>query len=206
MKAARKNAPLQFEDSETESGSDSESASGSSCPSSDSDSSASSSKTRETVPSRPLLSSQHAVTRHEVPPIHSMDNVFSDGFMDALQRLSLSTLRMQHSRPRTLPFLLRNLRRGFKKVCNRLGIPTTSTVPFPPNGVKVLLGYSKEERIFTVMMTRSWLCPLCELHGIFETPDMLKKHLQWDHSSVRVRWEGDQVSKYRCPRKGSNVV
>src|SRR5215475_14330266 len=124
FKAARKIASVQHDDTES---SDAESSSGSSCPS-DSTLDSDSGMLSETCPRilpPPILPSQRLTICHQTAPIllssATSPEELSPSLMDALAKLSLSSLRMQHSRPRALPFLLRNLRRGFKKLCAELG-------------------------------------------------------------------------------------
>lgn len=122
----------------------------------------------------------------ERPPSPSNDLVTS------LEALTLSPLRMQQTRQ--LPFLLRNLRRGFKIRCHQVGVATTPTLEFD-NSVEVGLTfrllkssgdveYSDEYNTHTT----PWNCPLCDLHGRFNTQDMLQRHLDWDHSEIKTVW------------------
>ena len=34
----------------------------------------------------------------------------------------------------------------------------------------------------------NWICPLCQLHGHFDTRDMLEYHLKQDHPETRPKW------------------
>jgi len=84
-----------------------------------------------------------------------------------------------------LPFLLRNLRRGFRLRCVAIGIKTTRVKPRMP----VVVRYECTKKLYETSMSK-WFCPLCELHGAFPNKDMLRCHLQWDHASVILeRWE-----------------
>jgi len=123
----------------------------------------------------------------------------SNNLISALEFLVLPSLRMQKTGQ--LPFLLRNLRRTFVYRCRLLGISTKPTA-FSDESLKIWLifrlqtngavlegpqGYSDEHQ---TCMT-SWSCPLCDLHGRFETQVMLQKHIEWDHSEVGTRWMHD---------------
>ena len=33
-----------------------------------------------------------------------------------------------------------------------------------------------------------WTCPLCQLHGHFDTRNMLEYHLKQDHPETRPKW------------------
>jgi hypothetical protein len=123
----------------------------------------------------------------------------SNGLIAALEVLTLSSLRMQQTHQ--LPFLVRNLRRGFMDRCLLLGIPTKPVVHsakildiqliFRLQSSGAVVGdaeaYSDE---YKTRMT-SWHCPLCDLHGRFTTPVMLQKHVEWDHSEIKTRWTYD---------------
>ena len=123
----------------------------------------------------------------------------SNNLITALEFLMLPSLQMQKTGQ--LPFLLRNLRRAFVYRCRLLGISTKPNA-FSNEPLKIWLifrlrtnvavlegpqGYSDEHQ---TCMT-SWSCPLCDLHGCFETQVMLQKHIKWDHSEVRTKWMHD---------------
>ena len=122
----------------------------------------------------------------------------SEELMLALEKLTLSSLRMQKTGQ--LPFLLRNLRRGFQNRCRLLGVPT-GKISEEVVSVSVLYKYvvrsTRQEHVYTARMT-AWLCPLCELHGQFETKRMLEKHLDWDHHQVAVTWRRDTSEVSPC--------
>lgn len=100
-----------------------------------------------------------------------------------LDEICGGSIRMQATKQ--LPFLLRNLRRGFRLRCNAIGIKTTRAKPRTPT----LVRFEYTQKIYESRMSR-WLCPLCELHGAFPNKDMLRCHLQWDHAEVILeRWE-----------------
>ena len=106
-----------------------------------------------------------------------------DILVATLDELCGAPIRMQATKE--LPFLLRNLRRGFRLRCVAIGIKTTRMKPRMP----VIVRYECTEKIYETSMSK-WFCPLCELHGAFPNKDMLRCHLQWDHASVILeRWE-----------------
>jgi hypothetical protein len=120
----------------------------------------------------------------------------SNKLVAALEVLTLPSLRMQKTGQ--LPFLLRNLRRGFADRCLLLGMPTKASVHsdkplevhlvfrLQTSGVVVddAGGYSDE---YKTRMT-SWNCPLCDLHGAFGTQAMLQRHIEWDHFEIKTKW------------------
>ena len=167
-----------------------------------------------TQDSHPLESRGNSEAYSSPQPVQSHGNEYSSGseggivecssspsnkLIAALEFLMLPSLRMQKTGQ--LPFLLRNLRRAFVYRCRLLGISTKPTA-FSDEPLKIWLifrlqtngavlegpqGYSDEHR---TCMT-SWSCPLCDLHGRFETQAMLQKHIEWDHSAVGTRWMHD---------------
>lgn len=101
----------------------------------------------------------------------------------ALEEFSLPAIRMQKTKQ--LPFLLRNLRRGFRLRCNSINIKTGISRPKMP----IVVRYEYADSVFEVQM-ENWLCPFCELHGTFPNKEMLRCHFQWDHPEVILeRWE-----------------
>jgi hypothetical protein len=125
----------------------------------------------------------------------------SNNLIAALEVLTLPSLRMQKTGQ--LPFLLRNLRRGFADRCHRLSLPTKpSTHLKEPLEVQLTFRLQTGEMVFAdsedhsdEYKTRmsSWNCPLCDLHGTFGTQAMLQKHIEWDHSEIKTRWTHDNV-------------
>ena len=123
----------------------------------------------------------------------------SNNLIAALEALVLPSLRMQETGQ--LPFLLRNLRRGFVDRCFTLGVPTKQAVtPKSPLNVRVIFrllapnavvaddeSYSDEYQI----RMGSWSCPVCSLHGDFGTQTLLQKHIEWDHPEIKSRWAHD---------------
>jgi hypothetical protein len=123
----------------------------------------------------------------------------SNNLIAALEVLTLTSLRMQKTVQ--LPFLLRNLRRGFADRCHRLGVRTKPSIHLnEPLKVELIFRLQTGEMVFidaedyldeyrTHM--NSWNCPLCDLHGAFGTQAMLQKHIEWDHSEIKTRWTHD---------------
>ena len=102
--------------------------------------------------------------------------------LTALESLTLSTIRMQKTHQ--LPFLLRNLRKGFLSRCRVLDVPIYSD----NRQVSLCVRYDYVAGLTYKTDISNWLCPLCELHGTFRTRGMLACHLQWDHAEVFSEW------------------
>jgi len=83
-----------------------------------------------------------------------------------------------------LPFLLRNVRQGFLSRCRVLGVPIYSD----NRQLSLCVRYDYVAGITYKTDIEEWLCPLCELHGVFRTREMLACHLQWDHAEVFSEW------------------
>ncbi|KAI0084749.1 hypothetical protein BDY19DRAFT_1060135 [Irpex rosettiformis] len=88
------------------------------------------------------------------------------------------------------PFLTRNLRAGFHQHCIDLGIPTyPSTTPDAPFQATYRFRLTDtDEWEDHVRASLEWICPLCDLHGKFNTRDMLVYHIEKDHSEVHHAW------------------
>ncbi|KAG6379735.1 hypothetical protein JVT61DRAFT_10269 [Boletus reticuloceps] len=120
----------------------------------------------------------------------------SQTLLDRLERLSLGPARLY--RMRRLPFLRRNLQKGFQLRCRMVGVDTKPHL-LPRTSVSVIYNclleddapsHSRGSRTTTAKSSmKDWLCPLCDLHKKFDNPGMLDKHLAWDHSSVKVLWD-----------------
>lgn len=111
----------------------------------------------------------------------------SDELIAAIEAMSLTSIHMRKAK--RLPFLRRNLRQGFYQRCQSLGIPCSAQPPVPVN---VRYEHRTTPDIidnFFVTRMETFVCPLCELHGMFNTREMLASHLTWDHSEVKVRWD-----------------
>ncbi|KAJ6499378.1 hypothetical protein C8R45DRAFT_114227 [Mycena sanguinolenta] len=86
-----------------------------------------------------------------------------------------------------LPFLKRNVRRGFLQYCDARGLPTRSQEPFPPTTVVFKLANS--ELSPHEASIACYECPLCQLHLPFQTKELLSKHLELDHGEVGITWD-----------------
>ena len=124
----------------------------------------------------------------------------SEELMTALEALTLSSLQMQMARK--LPFLLRNLRRGFENRCRLLRVPV-DTAEHAPVFLDVLYKHdvTDEEGLSHshnyLVRKQVWCCPMCEILGVFKTREMLAKHIEWDHPEVTTNWE--QVNEVGHP-------
>ncbi|KAF7376079.1 SMC hinge domain-containing protein [Mycena sanguinolenta] len=103
-----------------------------------------------------------------------------------IEDLTLALTCMQ--KKNRLPFLKRNVRRGFLQYCRARGVPTHPQDLFPPTTVAFRLADSDlpphEASI------SCYECPLCELHLPFQTKEMLGMHLELDHGEVQITWDG----------------
>ncbi|KIK41670.1 hypothetical protein CY34DRAFT_193961 [Suillus luteus UH-Slu-Lm8-n1] len=122
----------------------------------------------------------------------------SDTLIEALEHISLTTIRL--AKFHRLPFMLRNLRKGFLSRCKSLGIDPSRRIP-PSKPITVIYTcvaqiaedrYSEQQETRTTMT--DWRCPLCELHGIFPAQQILQVHLQRDHPGVGFRWDMDNYT------------
>ncbi|KAJ7497218.1 hypothetical protein FB451DRAFT_220916 [Mycena latifolia] len=103
----------------------------------------------------------------------------------AIESLSLSVACMQESR--RLPFLRRNLQRGFLKYCRARRVPTESDGQAP--SIAVIFKLADSELPPHEASMSCYECPLCRLHSPFRTKAMLEIHLDRDHREVRTNWE-----------------
>ena len=129
------------------------------------------------LPPSPALDTQQ-------PPLQA-PSVPSDELVAAVEPLTLSSVRMQ--KLKLLPFLLRNLRKGFRHRCRVRGIPTDPRAGHVSVTVRYEHSSDSGEHMFETRMEK-WLCPLCELHGAFGTRAMLASHLGWDHAEAEFHW------------------
>ncbi|KAJ7262255.1 hypothetical protein B0H12DRAFT_322565 [Mycena haematopus] len=102
----------------------------------------------------------------------------------AIERLTHSLTCML--RKDRLPFLKRNVRRGFLQYCQARGVQTRSQIPFQPTTVVFRLEGSEVPPHEASISCHE--CPLCELHLPFRTKEMLVKHLELDHGEVETIW------------------
>ncbi|TFY69475.1 hypothetical protein EVJ58_g382 [Rhodofomes roseus] len=125
-----------------------------------------------------------------------------DQLATALDALTLAPSRLQQFKQ--LPFLLRNLHNGFRHRCERSGIATApKSAPTAPVGVVYRYDWeagtqeasgSESDHIYEEWRggMDTWSCPLCRLHGQFDTREMLAFHLRQDHNEVKVLWNQSQ--------------
>ncbi|KAG1868455.1 hypothetical protein F4604DRAFT_1775623 [Suillus subluteus] len=147
------------------------------------------------------------ITREQTEPSSESDvaerdeapaEIPSDTLIEALENISLTTIRL--AKLHRLPFKLRNLRKGFLIRCKSLGIDPSRSIP-PSKPVTVIyncVAQIAEDRYPERQVTRTtmthWKCPLCELHGVFPTQQILSAHLRWDHVEVRFWWDMDDYT------------
>ncbi|KAF8880073.1 hypothetical protein BD779DRAFT_1550323 [Infundibulicybe gibba] len=113
-------------------------------------------------------------------------DVSLDALVRALEPLALTSVRLRKAR--RLPFLLRNVRVGFRSRCKALGIKTAPDPQGNPRKVTVTYEIARTGSHSVVM--DGWYCPLCELHGLFKSVEALGCHLNWDHRKVDgIDWE-----------------
>ncbi|KAG6850025.1 hypothetical protein H0H93_002229 [Arthromyces matolae] len=140
----------------------------------------------ESVPDVQRASSPVEIEILPAPPRPQTLLTLSEGMRKAIDALALSSIRMQKTK--RLPFLRRNVKRGFLWRCNQLNVSTNS-VPGETVRVRVQFAYQSEE---VKARLHSWTCPLCELHGDFPTQDTLSSHLSWDHETTSATWFRNQ--------------
>lgn len=115
--------------------------------------------------------------------------------LHAFAAVSISATLKKHKR---LPFLCRNVRRGFLYTCRSARIPThPKTRPVTPMDVAYQYPTRQNAIVFqdlptkweeTLAKTEDWKCPLCDIHGVFGTVRMLQFHVQSDHPEVEAQW------------------
>jgi len=95
---------------------------------------------------------------------------------------------------RRLPFLLRNVRRGFLLRCKDAGISLNDDL----NRVMLGVRYDHVDGIFYETSLHQWTCPICSIHGPFPNLAVLQKHLEWDHKELFTEWlfSGNSVSVF----------
>lgn len=116
----------------------------------------------------------------------------------AFGALSLSTATA--AKKRRLSFLRRIVRTSFLRRCQRMGLAVNSVSPqTQPLTVlyKMPIDVSENEwddevtefAVYKAKLTLDQLvCPLCDTLGHLNTKEMLKAHLEWDHSEVETSW------------------
>ena len=106
----------------------------------------------------------------------------SEELISAVEALTINPIRMQATRH--LPFLRRNLRRGFISRC------ADALIPIHPDQKRVSLEVVYDYLDGNVFKAKidDWLCPLCNLFGKFTTQATLFCHLKWDHQDIVCEW------------------
>ncbi|KAJ7096400.1 hypothetical protein C8R44DRAFT_812947 [Mycena epipterygia] len=130
----------------------------------------------------------------------------TDEITIALENLVLSAQCMQTLQ--RLPFLRRNLRRGFLNYCHARGVPTDSDAEAP--SIAVLFRLDGSDLPPHEASLSCYECPICQLHLPFQTKEMLELHLDQDHAEIRTSWaEGDDKMNWRLellvPSKNEDV-
>ena len=146
------------------------------------------------------------ISSDEEPPSSESDDEYHD-VRAAFQSIAILTHLLRHkhmSRPSALPFLVRNLRKGFLSACERDGVRThPRSVPRRP--VRVILRnpasasqdhYASDDHDVEEHdggHLNVWQCPLCDLLGELNSREMLLYHMEHDHDEVITKWL-EQVS------------
>ncbi|KII91251.1 hypothetical protein PLICRDRAFT_51427 [Plicaturopsis crispa FD-325 SS-3] len=100
-----------------------------------------------------------------------------------------------------IPFLRRNLRRGFLHRCQLTGISSPKQ-PVPPRRQSVIYRLDDEHQYEAHMNAPE--CPLCMLHGApFPSEWHLWAHIAWDHGEVSVIEAGDNTIVVEVPPLGT---
>ena len=134
----------------------------------------------------------HAEAEELGTPMPRSQDVCAE-LLRALDRLTLSEYRMvQHRR---LPFLRRNLRRGFFIRCEQFGRDVTPAACLDGHiavdfKYYLLPGPYRERgpcQIYHGCMI-DWRCPLCNTHAPFPNQEVLSFHLERDHPQMMFMW------------------
>ena len=131
--------------------------------------------------------------------------------MKSFDRLTLSEFRMlQHRR---VPFLRRNVRRGFFIRCEKFGRDVT---PAPCLDGHIAVDYKyyhwsgphRETGPYQIYhgSMLDWSCPLCNMHLPFPNRDILSFHLGNDHKPVRFNWTDHGPMSVSYPPCSSMVL
>lgn len=118
---------------------------------------------------------------------------FPPRLVTALSALALASVHLQEAR--RVPFLLRNLRKGFLHRCKSLGISMVKDV----GNISLSVRYQHVDNIHHEVLLRRWRCPICSLHGKFANQGVLAKHLAWDHAELFVEWEKHKTTSVSTP-------
>ncbi|KZP25704.1 hypothetical protein FIBSPDRAFT_1041305 [Athelia psychrophila] len=107
---------------------------------------------------------------------------------------------IHRQKSRRLPFLARNVRRGFALVCHELGVPieklpgeSSTKLHVIMRSIPIASGSISEEggsanRIIQRYSLPFLQCPLCHLHKKFANSIMLRRHIEWDHPDIGTKW------------------
>lgn len=128
----------------------------------------------------------------------SEEDDYSD-LLAAFEPLSITTRLRLH---KSLPFLMRNLRKGFLVKCATIGIPTAPK-DAPSPSMQIIYRYLihddsdhplEDDWEEIAGESTEWVCPICDLHGVMATREMVEYHLQNDHDEVQATWTQQAVS------------
>lgn len=137
----------------------------------------------------------HQAEEHNITIYDDSDISMHDSAVDDAEQDDVTERAPERTAPRP-PFLLRNLRAGFKSRCRSIGVNPLKKEPLlHPVSVSYprQLGSIEEQQKTAngVIETRvhSWMCSLCNLHGQFNNHTILDMHLRWDHPEVKATWD-----------------
>lgn len=113
----------------------------------------------------------------------------SQALVDAFEKISIYGLHFH--RTKRLPFLTRNLRKSFRKLCEELRIlPNSRNLFSHGQNISLIYHYTPFVNGKTYDTYKTGIgtlqCPLCSLFGPFSSYTALQKHLQWDHEEIQV--------------------
>ncbi len=143
------------------------------------------------------ISSDSEDSDPEEPPESEDDDVSE--LLDAFEPLSISARLRSH---RSLPFLVRNLRKSFLSHCQAKGI-STGPKTAPTRRLRMVYKYfvgddevntTEEDWVEHSGSSIEWICAFCDLHGAFNTRELLEYHLSNDHKEVETTWENKVIT------------
>ena len=112
-------------------------------------------------------------------------NPFPPRLAAALSSLAPAVTSLRLHETRQLPFLVRNLRRGFLLRCESLGMSLKKST----ENISLRVKYQHVDDIEHQVLSRKWKCPVCSLHGELPNQGVLASHLEWDHAELFVEWQ-----------------
>ncbi|KAJ7188349.1 hypothetical protein C8R46DRAFT_1054518 [Mycena filopes] len=133
----------------------------------------------DNVPSRPLVIEILDDTPPPSPPPTPQPSRPTEEIIGAIEDLTLSLTCLQDLH--RLPFLKRNLRRGFQIYCAARGVP----IETENNCQSIAVVFKIEEATHEASIS-CYECPLCQIHFPFQTKEMLETHLDLDHSENTI--------------------